>query len=102
MPSAKLPAALALSGKPAADLQWGTLDSWLVYCLSGGAAHVTDISGGWMTGYFDYAGGGGWNPALLEYQRLPESRFPALVESWGADRVGPRPPRWAQWCRSPR
>lgn len=83
VPSAKLPAAIALSGKPAADLQWGTLDSWLVYCLSGGAAHVTDISCGWMTGYFDYAGGGGWNPALLEYQRLPESMFPALVESWG-------------------
>lgn len=82
VPSAKLPAAIALSGQDPADLQWGTLESWLVYKLSGGAAHVTDMSCAWMTGYFDFEKGG-WNQALLAHQQLPASLFPAQVESWG-------------------
>ena len=82
VPSAKLPAAIALAGRDPAGLQWGTLDSWLTYRLSG--AHVTDMSAGWMTGYYDYATGGGWDAALLAHQRLPASMFPAQVESWGA------------------
>lgn len=84
VPSAKLPAAIALAGKPAEALQWGTLDSWLVYRMSGGAAHVTDASCAWITGYYDYARGSGWDPALLAHQHLPESLFPAQTESWGA------------------
>ena len=84
VPSAKLPAAIALSGRDPAKLQWGTLDSWLVYKLSGGAAHVTDASCGWMTGYYDYARGAGWDAALLAHQHLPASLFPLQVLSWGA------------------
>ncbi|QKS01084.1 hypothetical protein F9288_16700 [Sphingomonas sp. CL5.1] len=82
VPSAKLPAAIALSGRDPGDLQWGTLDSWLTYKLSG--AHVTDASAGWLTGYYDQARGAGWDEALLAHQRLPASLFPAQVESWGA------------------
>lgn len=82
VPSAKLPAAIALSGRDPADLKWGTLDSWLIYKLSG--AHVTDASAAWLTGYFDYANGSGWGAALLAHQRLPASLFPAQAESWGA------------------
>ena len=82
VPSAKLPAAIALSGLDPADLQWGTLDSWLLYKLSG--AHVTDLSAGWLTGYYDFARGTGWNGALLAHQHLPLSLFPAQIESWGA------------------
>ena len=81
VPSAKLPAAIALSGRDPADLQWGTLDSWLLYKLSG--AHVTDLSAGWLTGYYDFARGAGWNEALLARQHLPLSLFPAQVDSWG-------------------
>lgn len=81
VPSAKLPAAIALSGRDPKDLQWGTLDSWLTYKLSG--AHVTDASAGWLTGYYDFARGSGWDAALLAHQRLPASLFPAQVESWG-------------------
>jgi glycerol kinase len=83
VPSAKLPAAIAISGMAPADLQWGTLDSWLLYRMSGGAAHATDASCAWMTGYFDYAQGGGWDAALLAHQQLPASMFPAQVPSWG-------------------
>lgn len=84
VPSAKLPEAIALSGRDPAELQWGTLDSWLIYKLSGGAAHVTDASCGWMTGYYDYARGAGWDAALLAHQHLPASLFPVQVSSWGA------------------
>jgi glycerol kinase len=101
VPSAKLPAAIALSGKPAADLQWGTLDSWLVYCLSGGAAHVTDISCGWMTGYFDYAGGGAGTRPCWSISGCPKACFRRWSKAGGRSR-GPRPECWAQWCRSPR
>lgn len=83
VPSAKLPAAIALSGRAPHQLQWGTLDSWLVYRLSGGAAHVTDSSSAWLTGYFDYARGAGWDASLLTHQNLPEAMFPAQADSWG-------------------
>ncbi|MGN6496403.1 MAG: FGGY family carbohydrate kinase [Tsuneonella sp.] len=81
VPSAKLPAALALAGCDPATLQWGTLDSWLVYKLSG--AHVTDASAAWLTGYYDFAAGHGWDAALLAHQGLPAAMFPAQVASWG-------------------
>jgi len=82
VPSAKLPAAIALSGRNPDDLQWGTLDSWLTFKLSG--AHVTDASAAWLTGYYDYAKGSGWDAALLAHQRLPAAMFPAQVDSWGS------------------
>ncbi len=82
VPSVKLPAAIALSGHDPETLQWGTLDSWLVYKLSG--AHVTDASAAWQTGYYDYARGAGWDAALLAHQHLPARLFPAQVDSWGA------------------
>ena len=81
VPSAKLLAAITLSGRDPAGLQWGTLDSWLLYNLSG--AHVTDVSASWLTGYYDFAQGAGWNEALLAHQHLPLSLFPAQVETWG-------------------
>jgi len=87
-PSAKLLTAIATAGGEsrarAGELCWGTLDSYLIYRLSGGAAHVTDLSCAWMTGYLDYAGGKGWNDALLAHQGLPRSLFPTLVDSWGS------------------
>lgn len=82
VPSAKLPAAIALAGRDPAGLQWGTLDSWLTFKLSG--AHVTDASAAWLTGYYDYAAGAGWDAALLAHQRLPATMFPTQAESWGA------------------
>lgn len=82
VPSAKLPAAIALAGRDPRELQWGTLDSWLTFKLSG--AHVTDASAAWLTGYYDYAAGAGWDAALLAHQRLPATMFPTQAESWGA------------------
>ena len=83
VPSAKLAAAIALAGRDPTQLRWGTLDSWLVHRLSGGSAHVTDLSNAWLTGYLDFATTTGWNEALLAYQRLPATMFPRLTDSWG-------------------
>lgn len=87
VPSAKLPAAIALADDGLAraargELCWGTLDSYLVHRLSGGA-HVTDASCAWMTGYLDYATPNGWDGRLLAHQQLPEQLFPRIVDSWG-------------------
>ncbi len=63
-------------------LAWGNIDSFLVYKLSGGAHHITDLSQACATGYFDYAAGA-WNTDLLQSQNLPASFFPELVDSAG-------------------
>lgn len=63
-------------------LAWGNIDSFLIWKLSGGAAHVTDRSQAWPTGYLDL-GTFNWNAALIEHQGLDESAFPALVDTWG-------------------
>jgi glycerol kinase len=80
-PACKLNALLQRCGD--GDFLWGGLDSYLVYRLSGGAAHVTDLSNAWMTGCFDPEAGG-WNRALLDHLHLPEEKFPCIVDSWGA------------------
>jgi hypothetical protein len=87
VPSAKLPAAIALSGRDPAGLQWGTLDSWLAYKLSG--AHVTDASAAWLTGYYDYAAGAGWDARVADYAghyvrdtRVPEDLRGPLADAF--------------------
>lgn len=83
VPSAKLPAAIALSGRKPYALRWGPLDSWLAHRLSGGAVHATDASAAWLTGYIDFERGTGWNAELLAHQQIPAMMFPAIVDSWG-------------------
>ena len=88
MPCAKLEAALDLlpDGRARAErgeLAWGTLDSYLVWRLSGGDLHVTDFSNAWVSGYLDFAAPDRWNAGLLAFQNLPERLFPRLTPSWG-------------------
>ncbi len=80
-PACKLNATIARAG--GSEVLWGGLDSYLVYRLSGGGAHVTDLSGAWMTGCLDYRGQQGWDAALVEFLGLSEDIFPRLVDSWG-------------------
>ena len=60
----------------------GTVDSWIVWTLSGGASHVTDLSNAGVTGLI---GGEGqaWRDDLLERLRIPRGALPALVDSTG-------------------
>src|SRR5579875_145050 len=80
-PACKLNALLARCAED--DVLWGGLDSYLVYRLSGGAAHVTDLSSAWMTGMVDPRSGD-WNQALLGHLGAPETRFPRITDTWGA------------------
>lgn len=63
-------------------LAWGNVESWLVWKLTGGAAHVTDRSQAWPTGYLDL-NTLGWNQKLLAFQGISEDACPTLVDTWG-------------------
>ena len=67
----------------AGELAWGTLDSFLIYRLTGGAVHTTDYSNAWSTCYLDLGTLRGWNEALLDFQGLPLSLFPDLCDTYG-------------------
>ena len=81
--SAKLESMVAAAPTlPTGRLAFGNIDAWLIWKLTGGAAHVTDRSQGWPLGYMDMATLG-WNTRLLDYQGLSPDMFPTLVDSWG-------------------
>ena len=66
----------AMSG----DLLFGTIDSWLVWKLTGGASHVIDISNASRTLLFDlhYRR---WSAELLHALRVPPQILPRVVAS---------------------
>ncbi|HLY78135.1 MAG TPA: FGGY family carbohydrate kinase, partial [Caulobacteraceae bacterium] len=78
--AAKLEAVVAGAGP--GKLAWGNIDSYLIWRLSGGAAHVTDRSQAWPTGYLDLSTMG-WNQALIAHQALDPAMFPRLADTWG-------------------
>jgi glycerol kinase len=65
-----------------AGLAVGNIDAFLVWKLTGGAAHVTDRSQAWPLGYLDLASMG-WNRGLLQIQGVDESILPRLADTWG-------------------
>ncbi len=64
----------------AGDLAFGTVDSWLVWNLTGGAAHVTDPSNASRTMLFDIAKGQ-WDDELLAIFGVPRSMLPEVRSS---------------------
>ena len=70
--------AAAESGK----LAFGTVDSWLIWKLSGGAAHVTDVSNASRTLLYDIIADR-WDTELLELLRIPAGMLPAVRPSSG-------------------
>ncbi|WP_420638392.1 FGGY family carbohydrate kinase [Candidatus Poriferisocius sp.] len=64
------------------DLCFGTVDTWAVWCLSQGAAHVVDLSNAAMSGMLaDDAGG--WSPEILDRLGVPPGCLPEIVDSTG-------------------
>ncbi|TWT27849.1 glycerol kinase GlpK [Planomicrobium sp. CPCC 101110] len=62
------------------DLMFGTIDSWLVYKLSGGQKHITDYSNASRTlmyNIYDLA----WDDELLEILTVPKSMLPEVKQS---------------------
>jgi glycerol kinase len=64
------------------ELAFGTMDSWLIFQLTGGAAHVTDASNASRTLLFDIRRGE-WDDQLLGLLDVPRSVLPQVVASSG-------------------
>jgi len=62
------------------ELAFGTIDSWLVWQLSGGAAHVTDASNASRTLLYDIHAGD-WDDELLRILDVPREVLPRVVPS---------------------
>ncbi len=59
------------------ELAFGTIDSWLVWRLSGGAVHVTDATNASRTLVYDIHAGQ-WDPQLAELLRVPLALLPEV------------------------
>jgi glycerol kinase len=64
----------------AGELAFGTVDSWLVWNLTGGKVHVTDPSNASRTMLFDISKGD-WDDELLELFDVPRSMLPEVRSS---------------------
>jgi glycerol kinase len=64
------------------ELAFGTIDSWLLWQLSGGRRHLTDASNASRTQLFDIHLGR-WDPALLALWNIPPAVLPEVVDSSG-------------------
>ncbi|TMC37326.1 MAG: glycerol kinase GlpK [Chloroflexi bacterium] len=64
------------------ELCFGTVDSWLIWNLTGGRAHVTDVSNASRTLVFDIHRGT-WDDELLAALDIPRAILPKPVRSSG-------------------
>jgi glycerol kinase len=73
------------------ELAAGTVDSWLLARLCGGAVHVTDVSNASRTQLLNLQTLD-WDPQLLEWFGIPRAVLPRIVDSSG--RVGDTLAHW--------
>jgi glycerol kinase len=66
----------------AGELAFGTIDSWLIWKLTGGRAHVSDVSNASRTMLFDIHRLS-WDDDLLRELRIPRAMLPTPVRSSG-------------------
>jgi glycerol kinase len=66
----------------AGELLFGTVDAWLVWKLSGGAAHVTDVSNASRTLLYNIHTDE-WDDELLQLFRVPPNMLPPVRASSG-------------------
>jgi glycerol kinase len=67
------------------ELAFGTVDSWLIWHLTSGHRHVTDVTNASRTLLFNIVKGA-WDPELLEIFSIPAGLLPEVV--WSSERVG--------------
>ncbi len=67
----------------AGQLAFGTVDTWLLWRLTGGRVHATAATNASRTMLFDFQRGA-WDPELLELFRIPASLMPQVRDSAGA------------------
>lgn len=70
----------ARQGAEEGRLLFGTIDSWLIWNLTGGRAHVTDVTNASRTMLFDIRRLR-WDPELLELFGIPEQMLPRVQPS---------------------
>ena len=64
------------------ELAFGTVDSWLLWQLSGGAVHASDVSNASRTMLFDIRRNA-WDAELLQALRIPAAVLPHVLPSSG-------------------
>jgi glycerol kinase len=67
------------------ELAFGTVDSWLIWHLTSGSRHVTDVTNASRTLLFNIVKGE-WDPELLRIFNIPASLLPEVV--WSSQNVG--------------
>ena len=67
------------------ELAFGTVDSWLVWRLTGGRRHVTDVTNASRTLLYNIVKGE-WDADLLRLFGIPASMLPEVA--WSSERVG--------------
>jgi glycerol kinase len=70
----------AMARARAGELAFGTIDSWLVWNLTGGRVHVTDVSNASRTMLFDLKTCA-WDDALLKLLGIPRAVLPEVRAS---------------------
>jgi len=65
------------------ELAFGTIDSWLLWNLTGGKVHATDVSNASRTMLYDIRKGT-WDDELLKIFGVPRSMLPEVRDSSGA------------------
>ncbi|MBK7927862.1 MAG: glycerol kinase GlpK [Bryobacterales bacterium] len=64
----------------AGDLLFGNIDTWLIWKLTGGASHVTDVSNASRTMLMNLASGD-WDDELLGMFGIPRGMMPRIARS---------------------
>jgi glycerol kinase len=67
------------------ELAFGTVDSWLIWHLTSGKRHVTDVTNASRTLLFNIVKGE-WDAELLRIFNIPESLLPEVI--WSSEQVG--------------
>jgi len=67
------------------ELAFGTVDSWLIWHLTGGTRHVTDVTNASRTLLFNIVQGQ-WDPELLRIFNIPAGLLPEVV--WSSQKAG--------------
>jgi glycerol kinase len=78
----KLEWILARAERPQRELSFGTVDTWLAWRLTGGAAHVTDVTNASRTMLLDLAAAA-WDEELLALFGVDPAVMPEVVPSSG-------------------
>ncbi|WP_058187435.1 glycerol kinase GlpK [Terracidiphilus gabretensis] len=66
------------------ELAFGTVDTWLIWHLTGGKRHVTDVTNASRTLLYNVVEGK-WDSELLKLLDVPESLLPEVV--WSSERI---------------